>query len=334
MTDAYRFDVMSGDWVAVVPGRKKAHAMRRGRVELPSPEGPCPFCPGNEAETEATVAAFPETGPWQVRVVNNLFPLASALAAVGDSTEDPGSPLERLAVGVHEVLVEHPGHDLDLPDYTDEHLRAVLGVYRDRARALATLPGAQTVAVFRNRGRRAGSSQPHPHGQIVATPVPAPRAVRRQALAAAHFAEHGVTLLETQMADERAAGRRVVLDHGTALAFVPFAPRQNHHVRIAAAGASGMFGDASDDQVAHVAALVGPVLRRLRAATGGVPYNILFESPPVADRDDPASFWFLDVLPRRGGPAGFEHSTGIHVIIEDPDASAAMLREPPDASRD
>jgi len=329
VTDGYRFDVMSGDWVAVVPGRKKAHAMRRGRVDLPSPEGSCPFCPGNEAETEATVAALPESGPWQVRVVNNLFPLASGLTAAGVSTEDRVSPLVRPAVGAHEVLIEHPGHDLDLPDYTEEHLRAVLGVYRDRARALQALPGAQTVAVFRNRGRRAGSSQPHPHGQIVATPVPAPRAVRRQALAAAHFAEHGATLLETQIADERAAGHRVVLDDGRAAAFVPFAPRQNHHVRIATAGARGMFGDASDEQLVHVAGLLRGVLRRLRAATGGVPYNILFESPPVADREDPASFWFLDVLPRRGGPAGFEHSTGIHVIIEDPEASAAMLRDHP-----
>jgi len=135
-----------------------------------------------------------------------------------------------------------------------------------------------------------------------------------------------VSLLDTQLADERAAQQRVVLDRGEGLAFVPFAPRQNHHVRIALARATGMFGSATDDQLAELTALLGSVLRRLRAATGGVPYNILIESPPVVEETDPASFWFIDVLPRRGGPAGFEHSAGIDVVTEDPNASAAMLR--------
>lgn len=326
MGDGYRFDVMSGDWVAVVPGRKKAHRSRAKRaVELPVIDGECPFCPGNEAETEASVATVPEAGPWRIRVVNNLFPLASrAPASVASSPE--AADLFRPATGAHEVLIEHPAHDLDLSDYEDDHLRAVLGIYRDRALALASLPEAESIVVFRNRGRRAGSSQPHPHGQIVATPVPAPRAVRRQALASAHYAAHGQTLLEAQVAFERAAGDRIVLDHGEAVAFVPFAPRQNHHVRLVAARATGLFGDATDVQVAAIARALGEALRRLRNATGGVPYNVLFESAPVADREDPSSFWFVDILPRRGGPAGFEHSAGIDVVTEDPERSAEMLR--------
>jgi UDPglucose--hexose-1-phosphate uridylyltransferase len=260
-----------------------------------------------------------------VRVVANIYPLATEGAAV-----DPvaGGVIEA-ARGAHEVVVEHPKHDVDMADYDDAHLSAVLRVYRDRVAALSSVPGVASVAAFRNRGRRAGSSQPHPHGQIVAIPVQAPRQAKRHALARAHHQAHGETLLDALLRDELRAEHRVVEERRGFVAWVPFAARQNHHVRIAMNGAAGGFGAITDETIAALADVLGRTLVRVRAATGDAPYNLLFESPPVSAEGDAAAFWYVDVLPRRGGHAGFELGSGIEVVTVLPEGAAEELRVAP-----
>jgi len=324
--DGYRLDSLSGDWIAVVPGRRKAYRPRRPRpAELPKIEGRCPFCPGHEADTEQTIARFPEHGPWSVRVVANIFPLAEPGAEI--AMPDGGEA--RAARGAHEVVIEHPDHDVDRPDYDDAHLLAVLQMYRDRVGALSALEGSASVIAFRNRGRRAGSSQPHPHGQIVAGPVAPPRITRRHTIARAHYRATGGTILAAQVAEEQRAGARIIEERRGFVAYVPFAPRQNHHVRIAAATSTGGFGGIGDDTASALASILGRVLWRVRSATSGAPYNLLFESPPVGAEGDPAAFWFVDVLPRRGGHAGFELGSGIEVVTVLPERAAEERRAAP-----
>ncbi len=323
--DGYRLDPLSGEFIAVTPGRRKAYKPRTRPAEMPQIAGRCPFCPGHESDTEETIAQTPASGPWQVRVVKNIYPLASEGAEVEPVT---GGVLEA-ARGMHEVVVEHRAHDVDMPDYDDAHLAAVLRTYRDRVAALSSMEGVASVAAFRNRGRRAGSSQPHPHGQVVAVPVVAPRQARRQALARAHHDEAGESLLDTMVKAELRAELRVIEERRGFVSFVPFAARQNHHLRIAMLGARGGFGGVTDDTIAALAEALGRALVRVRAATGDAPYNILFESPPVGAQSHAGAFWYVDVLPRRGGHAGFELGSGIEVVTVLPERAAEELRAAP-----
>lgn len=324
--DGYRFDAMSGEWIAVVPGRRKAYTKVSPRpAELPTISGRCPFCPGHEADTERTVARSPDEGPWRVRVVDNLYPLVTKTAEI-----DAHAGFEaRAARGIHEVVIEHPDHDIDMPDYDDAHFEAVLRMYRDRMGALSRVSDVASVTAFRNRGRRAGSSQPHPHGQIVAVTVNAPRIDRRHARAREHYATTGETLLFGEVRGERRTGTRVIEEHRGFVAYVPFASRQNHHVRIALPNATGAFWSIDDETVASLADVLRRSLARVRVATDAAPYNILFESPPAYAEDDPAAFWFIDVLPRRGGHAGFELATGIEIVTVLPERAAERLRQAP-----
>jgi UDPglucose--hexose-1-phosphate uridylyltransferase len=117
----------------------------------------CPFCPGHESETEGTVDAVLDAhGAWRVRVVRNRFPMVSPEAVLAHPA--PGGR-ELPGRGVAEVIVEAREHDAELPDYSREHAAAVLRMYRDRLRALEAAPGVRAVSVFKNHGRRAGSSQ-------------------------------------------------------------------------------------------------------------------------------------------------------------------------------
>jgi UDPglucose--hexose-1-phosphate uridylyltransferase len=134
-----RLDPFTGAHTLIATGRASIGASRPGG--LPSGGARCPFCPGHEADTEDTIWASGD--PWDVRVVLNRFPLV-------DDTR---------AAGRHELVIESRAHDQDLVDLPVDALASLLSVYQSRVRALEAIPGIASVVLFRNRGRRAGSSQ-------------------------------------------------------------------------------------------------------------------------------------------------------------------------------
>ena len=329
--DAYRWDELTRSWVVVLPSRRAAgNALRRPAGPLlPKIEGRCPFCPGNEADTEETLAAWPAEGPWRVRVVRNKYPIARDTP--GSLTSGPGPDVSpgftwEGAVGAHEVVVEAAEHDVDLPDLADDHLADVLCAYRDRMRAIAARPGVVSVAAFRNRGRRAGSSQPHPHGQVVGSPVLGPHERARDEAARAFFDDSGEILLSSLLARELAAGERVVETTPRFVALCPYAPHQSREVHLVPSDPARTFLAAGDAPLAELAALLGRTLRRLVGVTGGTDYNLVLRVPPIASAASPHAFWFIDILPRSSGGAGYEHTTGIDLVVIPPERAAAELR--------
>jgi UDPglucose--hexose-1-phosphate uridylyltransferase len=293
-----RFDALTGGHVAIAPGRASIGASRPGG--LPSVSARCPFCPGHEADTEETIASSGD--PWDVRVVLNRFPL------VEESTTG----------GRHELVVESRAHDLDLADLAPDALARVLGVYRDRVRALETMEGVRSVIVFRNRGRRAGSSQPHPHGQIVAAPIVPPAVRLRDCIALAE-----PELLARLIDEERRAGARVVIDADGWVTFCPYASSRAHEVRIAPDFACDRFSAVDDARLVALAAHLSRALRALRTRMGLADYNLLVRDPAIATR---GTFFTLEILPRTGGDAGFELGSGVSVCVVSPEETAEALR--------
>lgn len=320
----FRRDVLTGAYVALAPGRRMVFPPGPRSGGLPEIRGRCPFCPGHEADTEATIAAIPEEGQWRVRVVRNLYAIADANACIDGARPLSGEAVA--ALGAHEVLVEAREHEGDLGDFTLEQTTDVVRMYRDRTAALERIPGMRQVYVFRNRGRRAGSSQPHPHGQIVATCVPGRDPEDRLAVARAHHAAHGRSLLDDVLERELAAGERVVETTDRFVIVCPFAPLENWHVSIVPRSARGSFSALADDSLAELAGALQRTIRRMSAASGGADYNLVVRLPPVAAREESFAFWYVDVLPRRGGGAGFELSSGMPVVTVMPEEAAAAMR--------
>lgn len=326
MDDLLRWDVLSGGWVAVVARRKGASPLRRTPGELPRVGGRCPFCPGNESDTDETLAADPPEGPWRVRVVRNLYPLVTPAAArEAIASGFVGEP----ARGAHEVLVESPEHDSDLPDFSPEQAVRVLRMYRDRVAALRGVEGIRSVVVFRNRGRRAGSSQPHPHGQLVASEVVGPAQRARDRAARQHHEERGTRLLDTVIERELEAGERVIEEAGPWVAFCPWAPHTPYQTLVAPRQSGAPFTGLADDALESLADLLQRTLRRVRHASGNAAYNLVLRLPPVHHVGAPHAFWLFDVMPRRGGAAGFELSTGIDIVTLPPERAAEEIRAAP-----
>jgi UDPglucose--hexose-1-phosphate uridylyltransferase len=308
-----RRDVFTRTWVVVAPGRHGIGAVRPGGP--PELAGRCPFCPGSEADTEETVLAIGD--PWQVRVVGNRYPIVR---------RDPPPPSHHAAVpasGVHEVVIESRAHDVDLADYDAAHATNVLEAIRARLRVLEAMGRIAAVSVFRNRGRRAGSSQPHPHTQIVALQhVPSTVALRAEI--ARHDAERGRTLLASAIALERREGTRIVEDAEGVITYCPFASHRAWEARLALTEPCPRFSAIDDARLEVLARRLVDLCRRLRAVLGPHDYNVLLRDPPVGL--DEGAFFTVDVLPRTGGDAGFELQSGTPVCTVPPEHSAAALR--------
>jgi UDPglucose--hexose-1-phosphate uridylyltransferase len=311
-----RVDALTGTLVLVAPHRRGIAPPSPAAPGLPDvPRARCPFCPGHEAEAEPTVARWPAEGTWQARIVGNRYALA------GESV----TGLE----GVHEVVIETPDHDLDLPEYTPAHMAAVLDLIAARIATLAARSHIAAVLTFRNRGRRAGSSQPHAHAQLLALDRVPGGTAERDARARRHFDETGRTLLAELLEDELRDGRRIVRDVDGVVSFCPYASQHPHELRLVPRGGGATLAALSSHTRAALAAALVDATRRLRATGAGSDYNVLFHEPPVASRSAPWSAFHIDVTPRSTCPAGLELVSGCTVLTVAPEAAALALRDTP-----
>jgi len=311
-----RFDEWTGTWIAMAPGRRGIGAMRPGG--LPEPSVRCPFCPGHEADAELASLAVGE--PWRVRAVPNRFPLTRPDAA---SPELEGA---LAASGAHEVIVESRAHDRDLAMMSSSEASDVLFAWRDRSRALGRLAGTRAVSLFRNKGRRAGSSQPHPHSQIVALPFVPPLVARRAELARRYRDAQGRSLVEHTLEREREAGVRVVSDAAGVMTYCPFASGRAGGSRGILERGPARLAEVEDGRLATLATQVVDACRRALWASGATDYNVLVIDPPCDETGDGFS---IEIVPRTGGDAGFELATGTSVCVVLPEDAASRMREAP-----
>ena len=130
----------------------------------------CPFCRGNEHKTPPAILTWPETGDWQIRMVENLYPVLGDDRAQAGFTFGLQQTID--GYGRHEVIIDHHEHGIAIHDMAESHLAALFGVYQTRMRQLfESDERLKYVLVFKNFGPAAGASIPHTHSQVIAMPV-------------------------------------------------------------------------------------------------------------------------------------------------------------------
>src|SRR5262245_9420689 len=184
----------------------------------------CPLCPGQEALCPQTLYVQPQDGtPWQVRVTPHLRPL---YRIEGDAQRSAEGIYDRMRnLGAHEIVVEHPDHELSLSWQSDENVALVLQAYVARSLDLKKDRRFRYVTVFRNQGSLAGQDLSHPHSQLTATPF-IPRRVGYELRSCKRYFElKERCLLCDIIRQEMAQQVRIVEASDLFLAFCPFASR-------------------------------------------------------------------------------------------------------------
>jgi UDPglucose--hexose-1-phosphate uridylyltransferase len=327
-----RFDVTTGDWVAFSDLRgKRPDGFRKPapQATIPPDRDPsCPFCPGNEASTPDATDAEPDPrdpSRWSVRVCDNKYPV---LAPTASTSRRLLGPLfrEMDGHGRHEVLVESPDHARPLVQQPLDQVERILRVLHRRARTLAADPSLEVVQIFKNHGSLAGSSMPHPHFQILATPV-VPQQIRiKYQMAAEYNNTTGVSVYSELCRAELEAGVRVVSASTDFVAFAPFASRTPYETWIVPMRAASTFDQAQPETLTALAEILLDVLGRLARTLDNPPYNLIINSAPRRHADEPDFVWHIEVLPRITTPAGFELGTGMAINTVLPETAAEKLR--------
>lgn len=308
-------DPLTGALVILAPGR----ADRPGAFLVPAPlanPGDCPFCPGREHETPPeSLAVRPgalpaDTPGWSVRVVPNRYPAVTA----------EGFGIAGVAAGIHEVIIETPGHLERLPGLSEPAMAAVLGVYFQRLEHLLEQPGIHRALIFKNSGAHAGASLIHEHAQAIGFNFSPPDLAREERRMARHQERTGRCLACDLLGRALATNKRLVLDAREAVAFCPPAPRMAHEAWIM----PREHGPPDAPTLSAMARALLAILRGLEAIAPGASFNLVLSGPEKSGsrRHHPV----LKVLPRLTGLAGLECGGGLFINPVPPAASARLLR--------
>lgn len=323
-----RQNIITGEWVVISTERAKRPSQFARPLPdasaIPVHDSNCPFCPGNEALSPGDILRHPLSGTWEQRIISNKFP---ALTNVGSAQRTINGIYRSMeATGAHEVLIEHPRHDLILNKMSIHEISDIFRMYRDRYRQIRHQQYIESIIIFRNHGLRAGASLVHPHSQIVATPVTPFQVRMRMELAIRYYDDHGECLFCRTLHDELVDGRRIITDTEHFTAFIPYAALSPFHIWIFPKRHVSSFDDINSNEMSDIAVNLKATLGRLYTALGNPDYNFTIRSSPVRDSRSEYFHWYLAIVPRLNTAAGFELGSGMFISSALPEESAAFLR--------
>ena len=329
-----------------------SRSMRPRKAEVPAPRDTrnhvdiCPFCTGNEQMTPPTIAAYPDSENWQVRIVENLYPV------LDDDNQTDGLVfgLQQAidGYGRHEVIIDHRHHGTAVHEMSEEHLVLLFGAYRERSTQLYTHdPRIRYVLLFKNFGPAADASIAHTHSQIVAMPVIPENVYNEVTHSRAHYQKHHhcifCTLIDEALTFDATiydlnSGRirrrisigQYVVERGERfIAIKPFASRYEWEVHILPLHHQSSFLEISDNDFHDLARVLKRTMSRLDAVIGGAQYNFFLHSKPrdeTCEDCDASYHWHLEICPRTTIPSGFELGSGLFVSTISPEDAAERLR--------
>ncbi len=169
-----RKDPIVGRWVIIATERAKRPVAPK-HEPMASSGSLCPFCEGHEVHTPHEILAYRERGTrpdergWRVRVVPNKFPalqIEGTLDKRGEGIYDKMN-----GIGAHEVILECPFHEVSMANLSEDNIREILWVYRDRLVDLKKDSRLVHGMLFKNVGAAGGASLEHTHSQLIVTPI-------------------------------------------------------------------------------------------------------------------------------------------------------------------
>jgi len=321
-----RLNVVTKEWVIIAPERSTRPRELKAQVErpkLPAYDPACPFCPGNEHETETELHREPDGEGWATRVVLNRYPVLTRQEA-SPAHKHHGLRHSLDGFGAHEVVIDTPRHDLATAMMGRPQLETLMRTCRDRFRALMEDPRIGHVLIFKNHGLAAGTSLIHPHSQVVATSVVSYQVRDRIRTLEDHEALYGECVLCQMIDQEATEGVRVVFINDSFVAFVPYAALSAFHIWIFPLRHMATFGEVTDDEARDLAETLHVVLGKLYFGLGDPDFNYVIRSAP-RNCASTAFHWYMSVVPRLGRAAGFELGSGMYVNDRYPEDAAEFL---------
>ncbi len=326
-----RKDPIVGRWVIIATDRAKRPITPKFEPALRDGAESCPFCEGSEHQTPQEILSYRDRGSapnqkgWRVRVVPNKFP---ALQIEGDLQKRGEGIYDKMnGIGAHEVIIECPHHEVTMATLSEDNIREVLWVYRDRLVDLKKDPRLVYGMVFKNVGAAAGASLEHTHSQLIVTPIVPINVWEEMSGSLEFFNYRGRCIYCDMIHQEMAQEKRVVLDTTNFLAFSPYASRFPFETWILPKIHSSHFENIQKNEVDELGGVLKTILLKLESALDRPAYNYIIHTAPFDTQLLPHYHWHIEVIPRLTRVAGFEWGTGFYINPVPPEQAALYLRE-------
>lgn len=324
-----RRNPVTGQWVIYALSRRKRPkdnlSTGRKHENLPAYDVNCPFCPGNEDKLTEIIMECKGRGPhWQTRSIANKYPALTPGGAQYRIKE--GNHVSMAGYGHHEVIIESPIHNRQIPVMSRQEVETIIESYHQRYVTLMKIDRNMAAVIFRNFGPRSGASLPHPHSQIISTGI-APEYIRtRECRAQNYFDDWGTCIYCDIIQQELADGSRVIHKNRSFVSFVPYAAEQPFEVWIMPKAHKADFGNISDEEKSDLSSIHHILLKSLFERLENPDYNYMIHSCVKYRSEEPHLHWFLQVKPRITTRAGFEMGSGMSINTHLPEEDAAFLR--------
>jgi UDPglucose--hexose-1-phosphate uridylyltransferase len=267
---------------------------------------------------------MPDNSNWRVRVTPNKF---AALNYEGERKRlVQGIRRTVSGVGIHEVMVETPAHNMTTALLSDREVEYIIQTYMDRFRFASSDSRIEQVTIFKNHGDAAGTSLEHPHSQMIATPVITSQLRLRLSHALEHFDEYGECIFCRVLEQELQEGARVVLETGHFVAYVQFATFTPFSFLIMPRRHMACFAEINDAEAADLSHTLRRCLAKLYHGLGDPDFNYVLRTAPVEYSGVKYYHWYVSVIPRLTKLAGFELGSGMFINVSLPEENAAFLR--------
>ncbi len=323
-----RQNLITRDWVIIATERaKRPRDFTRpadGGAARPAYREDCPFCPGNEHLCTPEIFRLDGPGGWKARIVPNKFP---ALSPDGERERRADGIFRSVTgVGVHEVIIETPRHDMHPALLPLDGLADLLGVYKRRYAEIRADKRMEAVIIFKNHGAAAGTSLEHPHSQVAATPVVPFQFRSRLEEAIRYFDDTGECVFCRTLREELSDGARIVFETEHFAAFIPYAALSPFHIWIFPRRHAASYDEITEEETADLALNLKTVLAKLYHGLNNPDYNYSVRSIPTHYHYTDFFHWYLTVIPRVNKAAGFEMGSGMFINPALPEKSAEFLR--------
>ena len=322
-----RHNVLTREWVVIATERAKRpdqFIRKEEKKALPAFEPKCPFCPGNEAMRPPETYIVRNTKGWCVRVTPNKY---GALSYEGPrQLSIRGIRRKVTGVGIHEVIVETPLHNLSTALLKDAEVETILETYLSRFRFASMDPRVEQVTIFKNHGESAGTSLEHPHSQMIAAPVITSQLRDRLINALKHYDEFGKCIFCHVLEEELKEGTRIVMESEHFVTFVQYAALTPFSMLIMPRRHMACFAELNDAEAADLAKILRRTLAKLHHGLRDPDYNYSIRTATMEYAGVRYYHWYLSIIPRLTKVAGFELGSGMFINISLPEENASFLR--------
>lgn len=294
-----------------------------------------PYSPGHESMTNPSVLSLvakdgmlqrlqdnedEHVEGWSIRVFESKNPIVSVKS---ENSYSDRPFYSEPAYGYHYIVVASPNQKDKFATIDAEQWSNILVVVQDRLRWLYTQKGVTYVSIYADQGDLAGSTNPHPHLNII-TFSTIPPLIEEEAEASHKILNEKGVCPMCQTVSEEVGGPRQVLQTEGFVAFCPWAPSYPYEFWISPKKHTTRFSKITQKEINDLSLILRSTLGGLSKTVKNVSYNLVFHLSPEK-KNSRQIHWHIEIYPITKSRSGLERGYGIYLNDISPEQAAEKL---------